>query len=138
MPTIDADAHVIETPYTWSFMREDEQRFRPQLLIRDPNDGAPDIPNRKGDFWLIEGEIKSRTNVGKDVPAESRDMRDVSARIGHMDEIGIDIQVLFPSLFLRPITREPDVDFALARSYNRWLAEIWRKEPSWSIRGVSP
>ena len=25
MPTIDADAHVIETPKTWSYMREDEQ-----------------------------------------------------------------------------------------------------------------
>ncbi len=129
MPTIDADAHVIETPYTWSFLREDELRFRPQLLVRDPSDEVPLPGNRASDYWLIDGEIKSRTNVGKDVPPESRDMRDVSSRLAHMDEIGIDIQVLFPSLFLRPITREPDIDFALARSYNRWLAEIWTKAP---------
>jgi predicted TIM-barrel fold metal-dependent hydrolase len=128
MPTIDADAHVIETPYTWSFMRAEEQRFRPQMLVRDPDDGAP-ASNRRGEYWLIDGELKSRNNVGKDVPPEAQDMRDVSARIRHMDEIGIDIQVLFPTLFLRPLTREPDVDFALARSYNRWLAEVWSKAP---------
>ena len=57
MPTIDADAHVIETPYTWSFMRAEEQRFRPQMLVRDPDDGAP-ASNRRGEYWLIDGELK--------------------------------------------------------------------------------
>ncbi|MEE9289598.1 MAG: amidohydrolase family protein, partial [Alphaproteobacteria bacterium] len=28
------------------------------------------------------------------------------------------------------LTREHDVDFALARSYNRWLADIWKQEKS--------
>jgi predicted TIM-barrel fold metal-dependent hydrolase len=130
MPTIDADAHVIETPFTWSFMRDDEQQFRPQLLVRDPNDGAPTQANKRGEYWLVDGELKSRNNVGKDVPPEAQDMRDVSARINHMDEIGIDVQVLFPSLFLRPLTREPDVDMALCRSYNRWLASIWKQAPT--------
>ena len=64
--------------------------------------------------------------VGRDVPDEARDMLDIERRLSHMDEIGVDIQVLFPSLFLRPITTEPDVEFALTRSYNRWLAEIWK------------
>lgn len=35
MATVDADAHVIETPKTWSYMREDEQDFRPQIFMRD-------------------------------------------------------------------------------------------------------
>jgi predicted TIM-barrel fold metal-dependent hydrolase len=44
-----------------------------------------------------------------------------------MDEIGTDVQVLYPTLFLRPITERPDVELALCRSYNRWLADIWSK-----------
>jgi predicted TIM-barrel fold metal-dependent hydrolase len=68
-----------------------------------------------------------KSNVGSDVPPEARDMTDVSRRLSHMDEVGIDVQVLYPTLFLRPITKEHDVEFALVRSYNRWLADIWRQ-----------
>jgi predicted TIM-barrel fold metal-dependent hydrolase len=52
-------------------------------------------------------------------------MANTAARIKHMDELEVDVQVLFPSLFLRPLTRKPDVEVALCRSYNRWLADIW-------------
>jgi hypothetical protein len=41
MTTIDADAHVIETPKTWSYLRDDELDFCPQIFARDPDDGAP-------------------------------------------------------------------------------------------------
>jgi predicted TIM-barrel fold metal-dependent hydrolase len=128
MPTIDADAHVIETPRTWSYMREDEQEFRPQIFVRDPNDGAPYRPNQRHEYWVIEGKLQSKgSNVGKDVSSESREMADVRKRLAHMDEIGIDVQVLFPSLFLRPLTINHDVELALARSYNRWVADLWRQ-----------
>ncbi|MGE5540592.1 MAG: amidohydrolase family protein [Gemmatimonas sp.] len=128
MPTIDADAHVIETPRTWSYMRDDEQEFRPQIFVRDPNDGAPYRPNQRHEFWVIEGKLQSKnSNVAKDVPTEAREMADVRKRLDHMDEIGIDVQVLFPSLFLRPLTINHDVEFALARSYNRWVADIWKQ-----------
>jgi predicted TIM-barrel fold metal-dependent hydrolase len=42
-----------------------------------------------------------------------------------MDELGVDVQVLYPSLFLRPITNDPRIELALCGSYNRWLGEIW-------------
>jgi predicted TIM-barrel fold metal-dependent hydrolase len=130
MTTIDADAHVCETPHTWSYMEEHEQDLRPQIFVRSPeDDGAPRRSNQKAEYWMLEERLISKTNVGKDVPPESRDMIDISSRLAHMDEIGVDIQVLFPSFFLRPITKEPDTDFALARSYNRWLADIWSQAP---------
>ncbi len=126
MPTIDADAHVIEGPATWSYMTEDEHEFWPQVFVRDPNDGAPNRHNQRNEYWVIDGALLNKdSNVGKDVPAESGSMADISRRLAHMDELAIDIQVLYPSLFLRPLTKEPDADFALARSYNRWLADIW-------------
>jgi hypothetical protein len=37
------------------------------------------------------------------------------------------VQVLYPTIFLRPITNDPSIEMALCTSYNRWLAEIWSK-----------
>jgi predicted TIM-barrel fold metal-dependent hydrolase len=127
MPTIDADGHVVETPQTWSYLRDFERVFHPQIFVRDPNDGAGTLPRQQNDYWVIGGKLVTKSNAGKDVPAEARDMADVRRRLDHMDEIGIDVQVLYPTIFLRPITSEPDVEFALARSYNRWLTDIWKQ-----------
>jgi predicted TIM-barrel fold metal-dependent hydrolase len=125
MQTIDADGHVVETPKTWAYLRENERRFHPMIYVRNHNDGAGEQPRAQEDYWLIDGQLIQKSNSGKDVPAEARDMVDIKRRLDHMDEIGIDVQVLYPTIFLRPLTKEPDIEFALARSYNRWLAEIW-------------
>jgi predicted TIM-barrel fold metal-dependent hydrolase len=45
-----------------------------------------------------------------------------------MDELGIDTQVLYPTtLALSQVTSRPEVDVALSRSYNRWLADAWEQ-----------
>ncbi len=46
-----------------------------------------------------------------------------------MNELDIDVQVLYPTLFLRPITSNPDIEFGLCHSYNRWLAWINEQAP---------
>ena len=125
MPKIDADAHVLETPKTWSYMTGADEEFRPQIFVRDPHDGAPYRSNQRNDYWRIGEHFQTKTNVGSDVPEEARDMVDIQRRLSHMDEIGIDVQVLYPTLFLRPTTNEHDREFAIVRSYNRWLADIW-------------
>jgi predicted TIM-barrel fold metal-dependent hydrolase len=54
-----------------------------------------------------------------------------------MDEIGTDVQVLYPTLFLRPVTDNPLIELALCRSYNRWMADIWSKEKTrlrWAVQ----
>jgi predicted TIM-barrel fold metal-dependent hydrolase len=127
MPRIDADAHVIETARTWSYMTGPDAEFRPQVFLRDPNDGAPYRSNQRNEYWKIGDHFQTKTNVGNDVPEEARDMVDIDKRLNHMDEVGIDVQVLFPTLFLRPTTTEHDREFAIVRSYNRWLADIWKK-----------
>lgn len=116
MPTIDADAHVIETERTWEYMEPAEAEFRPVRM--SPGQG-------KREFWFIDGRVFSRgVNVNRDIPAASREMQDIELRLKHMDELEIDVQVLYPSLFLRPLTRRPEVEAALGKSYNRWLADI--------------
>ncbi|HEX9444282.1 MAG TPA: amidohydrolase family protein [Candidatus Binatia bacterium] len=115
MPTIDADTHVIETERTWEFMEGDDARHRPALVSMESG--------RK--LWLIDGRIFSRgVNVNPEIPPAVREMRDVEARLRHMDELGIEIQVLYPSLFLRPLTARAEVEAALARSYNRWVSGL--------------
>ena len=117
MSVIDADAHVIETEQTWSFMLEEDRRFAPELLVSTKN-GI--------EFWRIDDRVFPNSNLGLNVPEASRDLTDVAARLAHMDSLGIDIQVLYPSLFLRPLTARADVELALCRGYNRWLAHIWK------------
>jgi predicted TIM-barrel fold metal-dependent hydrolase len=119
MPTIDADAHVIETERTWDYMDSGDAEFRPVLA-------SPSVDGKKD--WLIDGKIYSRGgNVNRKIPEASREMKDIELRLRHMDELGIDIQVLYPSIFLRPLTARAEVDRAISKSYNRWLADIWRK-----------
>jgi len=119
MPVIDADAHVIETERTWDYMKGPESKFRP-VTVTPHND-----PRQ---FWLIDGNIFSRvSNVNREIPMASREMLDIEARLRHLDELGLDIQVLYPSLFLVPLTRRPEVELALCNSYNRWLVDICSK-----------
>jgi hypothetical protein len=86
------------------------------------------IELRVEEFWYIDGRafIKRSSFLDPETPAAARELADVKVRLKHMDELGVDIQVLYPTTFLLPLTRRPEVEVALYRSYNRWLAEIWR------------
>ena len=122
MKVIDADAHVIENESTWDYMLESEQAFKPKIV------GATNGKDAF-DYWMIDGRVIPRNNVGRDLPVESREMSDLSARIKHMDELGIDFQVIYPTFFITPVSRRPDIDLAVSRSYNRWMADIVKKQP---------
>jgi len=124
MAVIDSDAHVLETEHTWDYLLESERAFRPRI-VPTPTDASSG-----GESWLVDGTyIGKARNVGHDTARESREMEDITARLQHMDELDIDVQVLYPTIFLRPFTRRPDVELAVTRSYNRWLIDIWKKAP---------
>lgn len=117
---IDADAHVIESELTWQYMQGADAQYRPFLVTSDED------PAKK--FWVIDGRARALGgNVGADTPAESRELRDVGARLEHMDQLGVDVHVIYPSIFLSPLTARPDVERALCRGYNHWLAEVCRE-----------
>ncbi len=124
MAIIDADAHVLETERTWDYMLEAERSMRPRI-VATPGDAASG-----GESWLVDGTtIGKARNVGHETPKESREMDDIPARLKHMDELEVDVQVLYPTIFLRPFTRRPEVELAVTRSYNRWLVDIWKQAP---------
>jgi predicted TIM-barrel fold metal-dependent hydrolase len=130
---IDSDAHVVENDHTWDYMDPGEEKFRPQLYA---------TPNSIRQHWVIDGKmcglrqpslteqmLQSMTDrIGRSFMTEgaSREMDDVSLRIAHMDRLGIDIQVLHNTLWISRITERPEIDIALTKSWNRWMAEVWK------------
>jgi predicted TIM-barrel fold metal-dependent hydrolase len=122
MLTIDADAHVIENESTWDFMLESERAFKPKIV---GSNRANDI----FDYWLVDGRLIPRNNVERALPTAAREMSDLKVRVEHMKELGIDCQIIYPTFFITPVSRRPDIDLAVARSYNRWMAQIVEKEP---------
>lgn len=121
MPVIDADTHVIETEATWAFMRGEDAAYRPSLHV-PPN---PD-PTRPTQYWVIGG-MRFPRFIGDDETTNStvatRELLDVPARVRHMDELGIDVHIVYGTLFLQGLTDDPRADLALRRGYNRWLAD---------------
>ena len=79
---------------------------------------------------LTAGEIADvarRTGRNMGSERETREMENVPARLRHMDELGIDIQVLYPTIFIEQIADKPEWEIAICRGYNRWLAEIFKQ-----------
>ena len=122
MLRIDADAHVLETEETWEFMDGADRKYRPEIVGTLNGSGAVD------EYWLVDGTLRLKSrNVGMDTPLESRELRDVAVRLKHMDKLKVDIQVIFPTIFIIPLTPRPEIELALCRSYNRWMGECWKQ-----------
>jgi predicted TIM-barrel fold metal-dependent hydrolase len=129
LATIDSDAHVLETPTTWSYIPDADKAYRPMVVEYGSNSAARgNEGNAVKQAWVVDGRLQPKeTNVGSNTSEEAREMRDIDKRLAHMDELQIDVQVLYPTLFLRPITQNPKLELALVRSYNRWLGDIWKR-----------
>ena len=121
MAIIDADAHVVENEHTWDYADESERDLMPQVVVMKK--GGAFL--RATEWWMIEGRVfPKNANIGSDTTEGTREASDVAARIAHMDELGVDTHILYPTIFLRPLTRRPETELALCRSYNRWVSDI--------------
>jgi predicted TIM-barrel fold metal-dependent hydrolase len=131
---IDADAHVLETERTWDYLEPSEEKYRPLLYS---------TPGNSRQYWVIDGkicghrfpslserELKTMSEkIGRNVEISraSGELHDVELRVQHMDELGLDIQVLHNTLWIEQVSQRPDIEAALCRSWNRWLGDIWRQ-----------
>ena len=136
---IDADAHVLESERTWDYLEPADRQYRP-VPITVPAD--PSIGRGRRDAWVIDGKIRGlrfpilteeeltalSAKLGRDVHTQqaSREMGDVDLRIRHMDALGIAVQVLHNTIFIESVSDRPEVEVALCRVWNRWMAEVWR------------
>ena len=122
MGIIDADTHIDETDATWEYIQEGDLPYKPSTAY--PTNPDPKLPPAR--YWVIDGKrqvrfIRSDKDSGTTVA--TRELLDVKARLKHMDELGTDIQVIYPTLFLMEATEKPEINTAMRRSYNRWLGE---------------
>jgi predicted TIM-barrel fold metal-dependent hydrolase len=129
MGAIDSDAHVIETMATFDYIDPEYRHLRPRIVRQVEGEHARS--NEGGvqkEYWILDGRLQPKEhNIGSNTSEESREMRNIRARLKHMDELDIDIQVLYPTVFLRAWTQDPTVETAICRSYNRWLADIYNQ-----------
>lgn len=114
---IDADTHVVEHSGTWDNLDPALRDMRPlPISIDEPG-------SRK--LWLVGGQRLPRALGNESMPNEVREMRDVPSRVRAMDALGVELQVLHPTFFLMTQFYRPDVEWALVRAYNRWMADVW-------------
>jgi predicted TIM-barrel fold metal-dependent hydrolase len=132
MGSIDADAHVVECEQTFEYLPAEYKEYKPRVMVQKTSDVQ--VLDNEGfaqkEFWVIDGRLQPKEgNIGHNTTKESREMANIAARLDHMKELGIDVQVLYPTVFLRPVTQDPTAEYALCYSYNRWMADIWKNAP---------
>jgi len=133
---IDADTHISEGEAMWALIDKPMQPRRP-IMLSVPEDTR--YGNRNA-FWLIDGEIypkpagkgsfalvtpsAQRVQEGrKDSTPQTREMTDIRGRLADMDKLHTEMQIVYPTLFLVYNTRDRELEVALCRAYNRFLAQ---------------
>jgi predicted TIM-barrel fold metal-dependent hydrolase len=135
VPSIDADAHIMEGPDAWKYLDAAYADRRPLAFAVEDRPAL----NKLNAFWLIDGRVfptptgRGVTVLGtppisahakrKTYSLESQDLTSVEARLDDNDKFGIDVQVIYSTVFLCSLTEDPRFEAALMRSYNSWLAE---------------
>ena len=139
---VAADSHVMEVPETWEYLEEEYLHRRP--VIARLSESLPIVAGMD-QLWFIDGRVTPRpmgrgatisgtptemTFARKKVfSAGSQGLTDVEARLRDLDAWGIEIQVLFSSIFIQETTEDPRFEAALMRSYNTWMAKRCAERP---------
>lgn len=135
---LDADTHIAEPIKMWDYLDPEWHSRRP-VIVSVPDDTLYGTADH---MWLIDGQIfpkvagragntfvtptsQTRVRDREDVPA--RELIDIPMRFEGMKATNVDAQVVYPTLFLGYLTDEPAYEVALAKAYNRYMAEVFHK-----------
>jgi uncharacterized protein len=120
----------------WDFLPKDFYARRP-VMATLPNDT---LYGRRNAVWIIDGNIfpkpagkggfslatPCQTDFGMartDIEVACREITNAPARVADMDRLGIDLQVVYPTLFLVYLTDDVSLEVALCQAYNRFLGQ---------------
>jgi len=138
MTVIDADGHIIEPDVMFEELPKELYPRRPVRVIL-PTD------TDRGDFngcWIIEGRIypamggRGRTTLGvieseeskkKEVSLGAQTLTNIDDRLKDLDRFMIDVQVIFPTLFLASVAEDLKLETVLFQAYNTYLARACAK-----------
>jgi predicted TIM-barrel fold metal-dependent hydrolase len=142
----DADGHIYENVNTFSddYWMDDSLRHRkPEILTSD----------RNGMMWFVIDDTLFPKRMGPSVhgggnpasdgvnlssgqkekpydPVETAEFRSAKDRLLQMDREQIALQVNYPTMFLsHPLSHDPNLGMAMARSYNNWIADMSNQAP---------
>ena len=135
---IDADTHISEGAAMWALMDQAMQPRRP-VMLQVPGDT---LYGNRDAFWLIDGEIypkpagkgsfalvtpsEQTVQAGrKDSTPSTREMTDIEGRLTDMKKLNTAMQIVYPTLFLVYNTKDKELEVALCRAYNRFLAQAY-------------
>lgn len=141
-PVVDADGHVLEPADTWLQYIDPQYRNRAIKIVIDEK-GYETLLFDNKPLELIRGHLGVLGGIGMNpeqlhqngkmtytdgCPPGSYDPR---ARLKVMDEEGIDIALLYPTIGIcwEGTVTDPKLATAYTRAYNRWLADFCRENP---------
>ena len=125
MGFIDADAHVDECAATWDFVAPSDWMYKP-VYLEPPEGGYRTGDTRPHPLWLIGGNVRLKRYRDDQLTGTTealRELKDVQGRLRHLDELGIDVQIIYPTAFIHAVTTQPEEELAIHGAYNRWLAD---------------
>jgi predicted TIM-barrel fold metal-dependent hydrolase len=125
---IDCDTHVLECDDTWDYFDPSEREYKP-ITIELPHIEGPGAESRRQ--YFVIGDTISRKfagagqtwGIGKEYKPEASYLTDPSVRLREMDLLGVDVQIVLSTDYLTIGVDNPFAEAALARSYNRWVAD---------------
>lgn len=139
---IDADSHIEEVPEIWDHLDAAFQARRPFPVTLEKNIGHTNL----NAFWYIDGAAVPKLEGpgtiliatpptstyarSKPFTVGSQGLTDVDARLKDLDDFGLDVQVIYPTLFLANVTDDLAFEAALMRAYNSYLAQACGKAPA--------
>ena len=134
---IDADTHVVESEAMWEFFDEERRHLKP-VLVGTPEPGTGRLRNR----WVIGARLIPQPagfggHNAQAPPASpedlanpfwgSKSLQDIPYRLNAADEMGVDVQVIYPTLFIVYLTGDPEIELGMCRAYNRFMADVWAR-----------
>src|SRR4051812_4583209 len=140
---IDCDSHILENDRTWDYLDPAEREYRPRVLEQlVPGPLKRGLPPRQ--FWIVADSwaaklpansiARGNANV---FSGDATYMTDPAIRLADLDALGIDLQLLISTFFIGVEIDLPIMEAALARSYNRWAADVCsetRGRLRWTLR----
>lgn len=136
---IDADGHIVEPRVLWEEYTEPAYRDR-VIQVRRNRDGVDEFwingERRRGVGGSVAASVipggfldpeRARTASWDDILPGSWDPHE---RVKVMDAEGIDVAILYPSLWLvYGDFDSPDLAAAACRAYNNWMADFCAADP---------
>jgi aminocarboxymuconate-semialdehyde decarboxylase len=136
---IDADTHICEPEAMWEYLPKELYARRP-ILTRFPSDT---VFGDRNATWVIDGAMIPRPGKGgmslatptasdfgrsrTDISVACREITDPQARVADMDRLGVDLQIVYPTLFLVYVTDDVELETGLSQAYNRYLGAASEK-----------